>query len=434
MKILQISSGDFFSTYGGGQVYVKNLVDTFLEIKKIRGNSNNDKDLIVIISFLNNIEKINKRNYNGADLWEVPENITGKDFEELIEKISPNIIHAHSHKALVCRIGNHKNIPVVVTSHHGGLWCPAGADMDCQDKICHRKINHKDCLPCVLRNTRTGLKYWYPFMKFLPEDKYLKLGNYLNKKPFIPFITPLGSAACHIKNKKDEWFEIVEKCSLMIAPSHKMAEVMIENGMPEAKVKVVPHGIPLPNEIPNFPEIKKGKIKFFYVGRICYVKGIHVLLKAFSNVKNTDIELHLIGGIGNKGEKRYMTRLQNKYREDKRIKWYGKISPEEVFDKIKDFHVAISPSIFLEAFGLNIAEALALGKPVLATQSGGGEMQIKDGFNGWLIASDDVSSLEKGIKKVINQTSRLPILTKNCQAKSINTHSNELFNIYYNLL
>lgn len=26
MKLLQIASGDFFSTYGGGQVYVKNLV------------------------------------------------------------------------------------------------------------------------------------------------------------------------------------------------------------------------------------------------------------------------------------------------------------------------------------------------------------------------------------------------------------------------
>lgn len=27
MKVLQIASGDFFSTYGGGQVYVKNIVD-----------------------------------------------------------------------------------------------------------------------------------------------------------------------------------------------------------------------------------------------------------------------------------------------------------------------------------------------------------------------------------------------------------------------
>lgn len=27
MKLLQIASGNFFSTYGGGQVYVKNIVD-----------------------------------------------------------------------------------------------------------------------------------------------------------------------------------------------------------------------------------------------------------------------------------------------------------------------------------------------------------------------------------------------------------------------
>ena len=30
MKILQIASGDFFSTYGGGQIYVKNIVDEWI--------------------------------------------------------------------------------------------------------------------------------------------------------------------------------------------------------------------------------------------------------------------------------------------------------------------------------------------------------------------------------------------------------------------
>ena len=30
MKLFQIASGDFFSTYGGGQVYVKNIVDEMI--------------------------------------------------------------------------------------------------------------------------------------------------------------------------------------------------------------------------------------------------------------------------------------------------------------------------------------------------------------------------------------------------------------------
>ena len=30
MKILQIAAGDFFSTYGGGQVYVRNIVDEMI--------------------------------------------------------------------------------------------------------------------------------------------------------------------------------------------------------------------------------------------------------------------------------------------------------------------------------------------------------------------------------------------------------------------
>ena len=32
MRVLHIASGDFFSTYGGGQVYVKNIVDTMIDM------------------------------------------------------------------------------------------------------------------------------------------------------------------------------------------------------------------------------------------------------------------------------------------------------------------------------------------------------------------------------------------------------------------
>ena len=85
---------------------------------------------------------------------------------------------------------------------------------------------------------------------------------------------------------------------------------MIANGLAAHKVSVIPHGIPMPAQRPAFPAIIDGKIKFYYVGRICYVKGIHILLEAFHSVDAPGIELHLIGGAGNKHEVRYMSDLQ----------------------------------------------------------------------------------------------------------------------------
>jgi glycosyltransferase involved in cell wall biosynthesis len=192
---------------------------------------------------------------------------------------------------------------------------------------------------------------------------------------------------------------------------------------------VLPHGIPLPKHRPDYPPVVDGCVKFYYVGRICYVKGIHVLLEAFSKVANPMIELHLIGGAGNKVEDKYMRTLQNKYHNDKRIIWHGKIAPELVYEETCNYHVSSSSS-YLEAFGLNIAEALALGKPVLATRSGGGEMQIEDGVNGWLVPTNDVIALSDKIRDIAKHPEVLPQMSLNCHATSIAAHCDRLLSIY----
>lgn len=416
MRILHIASGDFFSTYGGGQVYVKNVVDTMI---------NMGMDIAVIS--ITNREGITKKTYNGIPLIEIS---SKNDLEAAIQTIRPSVIHAHSLKDNACKIGKKLCIPVVVTSHHGGILCPAGTRLNFKDEICNVCVNHKDCLPCVLRNTRGGLRWWYPLTQHIPEKHYISFGEWLKDKCFFPFITPIGSAALHIKDKKEQFKEIAQDCTLMIAPCQEIADAMIQNGLDKKKIKVILHGIPLPPTRPEYPNIINSKIKFYYVGRICYVKGIHTLLKAFSMVKNPMIELHLIGGTGNKHEKRYMEMLKKRFAPDSRIMWHGKIAPESVFEATKNFHVALSPAIYLEVYGLNIAEALALGNPVLATRSGGAEMQIRDGENGWLVPTNDAETLADKIKYISDHPEILPEMSDNCHAISIERHCSLLYDTY----
>jgi glycosyltransferase involved in cell wall biosynthesis len=158
------------------------------------------------------------------------------------------------------------------------------------------------------------------------------------------------------------------------------------------------------------------------------------LLEAFSQVENSNIELHLIGGAGNKTETRYMSKLRKRYCNDSRIVWHGKIAPEAVYDTIRNYHVSSSSSAFLEAFGLNIAEALAMGKPVLATRCGGGEMQIEDGVNGWLVPTNDITALANKIRYITNHPETLSTMSDNCHAISIEEHCLSLSEIYQNVL
>ena len=61
MRILHIASGDFFSSYGGGQVYVKNIVDTMIDMGMD----------IAIVSFTGNNKDIIEKQYRNARLLEI---------------------------------------------------------------------------------------------------------------------------------------------------------------------------------------------------------------------------------------------------------------------------------------------------------------------------------------------------------------------------
>ncbi len=437
MKLLQIASGDFFSTYGGGQVYVKNIVD---EINR-QGLD------VLVLSFVDRNIAIVEQKYKGITLWEIGAQAEDSDIEDLVKNILPDIIHAHSRKAFFTSLGKHIHIPVVVTAHHGGILCPAGSLMNAEDCICHTTLSHEHCLRCCLANIRTG-RSWYPLMNLLSETNYVRLGKTLQKLPFMPFITPIGGTALSIQNKISEWQTICEKATKVIAPSHAIADAMCRNGLSRDKVTVIPHGIPkgpqnlfkdtyhLPFAEGTPPKLggelmkETNKIRFFYVGRICRIKGLHILLEAFSGIANQDkAELHIIGGAGNKGEQRYMDDLQRRYRTTN-IVWHGKVSSDKVFDIIKEYDVMVHPTICMDIFGLNIAEALAMNKPVLATRCGGAEMQIVDGVNGWLVQPNETHALRAKMIEIIEKGITLDVCNLHKDVIAIDEHIRDLLKVY----
>ena len=355
MQILQIASGDFFSTYGGGQVYVKSIVDEMIR---------QELD-VAVISFVGKEISVVKCDYKGIPLWEIGCQALRSDIENLVRTIAPDIIHAHSQKALFASLGRRLSIPVIITAHHGGILCPAGTLMNAEDSICQTTLSHRNCLKCCLANIRTG-RAWYPFMRLLPEHVNRNCGTILGKLPFLPFITPIGSVANAIQGKIEEWRTICCNATTVIAPSHAIAEAMCRNGLSRAKVRVIPHGILGEFNVKSLTlsenentkhersaslntkqEQSEQPIRFFFLGRICRVKGLHVLLEAFDDKCFADrAELHIIGGTGNKRERRYMQALQRKYSRAN-IVWHGKVPSEKVLETIQDFDVMVHPTICL---------------------------------------------------------------------------------------
>jgi len=416
MEILTISPGNLFSTYGGGQAYVRNYIDELIK----QGSP------IVIASPC--INEIGDENYKGCKVVYFRSAATVDDALQIISHVKPDIVHIHGFKAIFAEACRKLNIPCIITAHHGGILCPAGSLLNYREEICWVEANHTNCLPCVLKNIRGGIYSW-PLVRNIPLRIRLMLGKILSKLPFVLYLTPVLTASSSIQHKGAEWQSIYKNASLIIAPSKAIARSMIINGAYVEKVKVLPHGIPLPKhlKISGSTTVVGKPLKFFYVGRICYVKGIHIMLSAFNEL-SINAELNIIGGAGNRNEERYMRRLKNKYKNDARIKWHGKISSEDILDEIDKYDVLIHPTICLEVFGLNIAEALAMGRLVIATRCGGPEMQILDGINGILVNPNSASEIKEAILKLVKKEISLNPGKK--EVITINEHVTELQRIY----
>ncbi len=409
MNVCIVASGDFFSDYGGGQVYVRNIVDELARHSEIS---------TTVISFNANQQPFIK-DFNGIQVH-IVNNETS--LFNALKSIKPDIVHANGEKLITSRLCKQLNIPCIVTAHHGGLVCPAGTLLNTNDEICSIPADYSHCLKCYLRNTPTGL-FWYPLLKHYSQNRYCRIGEHLERLPSVPFLTPIGRTGLIVTQKIKDWKELAATATNFIAPSNAIAEALKRNGCPPDKITVIPHGIPI-HQTSNIKH-QTSNIHFYYVGRINYVKGIHVLLKAFSSIDNPNIILHLIGGSGNKSEQKYQNQLKRKYRKDTRIIWHGKIPSEQMSDIIKDFHCLVHPAIYLEVFGLNISEALAQNKYVIATRCGGAEMQIHRESDGLLITANNVQELQNAICRYVNNPTQ-----PNSNVISIQQHVSDLIKSY----
>ena len=430
MKLLIVASGDFFSDYGGGQVYVKNLVDELV-----------DRGLKPALAAPGD-PSVSPRSYRGCSVFAfsgVSPNHDSGELAALLQKINPDLVHAHGAKRAFTEACHAAGIPCIVTAHHGGILCPAGTLLNHRDRICMIRASHKDCLPCVLKNIRAGIFSWHVIRMF-PLAMRLRLGMFLRKKAFIPYVTPVGTSSLSIQERKDDWGAIFSNASLLVAPSRAIAESMIRNGASDHKVKILAHGIVLPDKIDRDAGKKaeddfRDCIRFFYVGRICYVKGLHVLLEAFSRIRGS-AELHIIGGADSRAEKRYMQRMRKKYSKNQDVIWYDKIEKKKVNALISRFDVMVHPTICLEVFGLNIAEALALGKPVVATRCGGAEGQIENGKNGLLVEPNEAQALTEAMQMFVDGAVDVEKMSQAGpgSVKPMNEHASELISLYRQLV
>ncbi|MBI3626731.1 glycosyltransferase family 4 protein [Candidatus Uhrbacteria bacterium] len=130
-------------------------------------------------------------------------------------------------------------------------------------------------------------------------------------------------------------------------------------------------------------------------------KGINVLMEAFKRANCQNLALVIVGD----GDMKSAYQAQAK--DIKNIHFVGRVSQEELPLYYQNCDFSVLPSLnSSEAFGLVILEAMACGKPVIASALPGVRTLVKSGEDGLLVQPGNVQDLAEKIKAMLNMNCR----------------------------
>ena len=171
------------------------------------------------------------------------------------------------------------------------------------------------------------------------------------------------------------------------------------------KYTIIPNGIDLEHFNPQVPPIerfKDGKINILFVGRMERRKGLDYLLKAFAIIrkKNGNIRL-IVVGPGKVLRRRYEKMVKKRNIPD--ISFVGRVTYDELPMYYQTADIYCSPATGRESFGIVLLEAMALGKPIVATNIEGYRHVVTDGQEGILVPPKNARILSEALEKLIDE-------------------------------
>lgn len=148
-------------------------------------------------------------------------------------------------------------------------------------------------------------------------------------------------------------------------------------GFPPDRVRVRHNGVAGP-PTPVPPAVDQQR--FLFLGRLSAYKGVDLMLDAWRRA-DVDAELRIVGD-GDLADD-----VAAAAAADPRITWVGNVEPDQIGEQIAAARAVLVPSVWDEPFGRTAAEALAHGRPVITTGTGG-LAEIVDDDCGWVTGTD----------------------------------------------
>jgi len=230
----------------------------------------------------------------------------------------------------------------------------------------------------------------------------------------VPFVTTFHGTY-NIENRFKRWYNaIMTRGQRVIAISEFIGQHVVETyGVPPSLVRVIHRGIDVASfdmhrvsaervmQLARAWRLPDGVPVVMLPGRLTRWKGQTVLIEAIAKLGRRDLCCLLVGS--DQGRSDYRQEVESL------VKARGLDGVVRAVDHCRDMpaafklsDVVVSASTDPEAFGRVVAEAQAMGRPVIATDHGGAREILITGQTGWLVAPGDADQLAAALKEALS--------------------------------
>lgn len=228
-------------------------------------------------------------------------------------------------------------------------------------------------------------------------------------------------------------------CDAITTPSQDLKDQLIKVYKLEAKkITVIPNLLDTHHFKP-IPVNKSADVfTFLHVGRFERAKGVITMIKAFialANETEQSIRLVNVGTPRGKALPLCMELLKQANLEDK-VEFTGFVPYEDLPIYYAQSDAVIVPPEIYESFSYTAAQAIACGKPVIASNSGGMPETTQNGNFGVVFKAQDEGSLKNSMNKLLASDATDKVKTKKLadyayKSFSVGSLRSTLLNYYY---
>ena len=147
----------------------------------------------------------------------------------------------------------------------------------------------------------------------------------------------------------------------------------------------------------------RGRQLVLFLSRIHEKKGVDLLVAAFARSADAhpDVDL-VIAGPDQSGLRQELTAIAERLGVAERIHWPGMLTGEAKWGAFRAADVFVLPS-HQENFGIVVAEAMALGKPLLITDKVNIWREVETDGAG-IVVKDDLEGVAEGLRRALALT------------------------------